>query len=92
MPVRDPSDLSVFLTSVVSLAVGGDPNLAVKADGTLVAWGWNYYGQLGDGTTNQRLTPVPVRDPADPSGFLTNVASVAGGGWHSLAAKNLPAP
>jgi len=47
-------------------------SLAVKADGTVWAWGYNAYGQLGDGTTTQRNTPVQV------SG-LTNVVAVEAG-------------
>ena len=38
-------------------------------------------GQLGDGTTTQRKTPVQV------SG-LTGVIAIAGGGYHSLAVKS----
>jgi len=33
-------------------------NFAVKADGTIWAWGWNANGQLGDGTSVNRLLPV----------------------------------
>jgi alpha-tubulin suppressor-like RCC1 family protein len=33
---------------------------AVKADGSLTCWGRNHKGQLGDGTTVSRLTPVAV--------------------------------
>jgi len=55
--------------------------LALKNDGTVWAWGQNYYGQLGDKTATNRLTPVQV------SG-LTNVVSIAAGGNHSLALKS----
>ena len=34
--------------------------MALKTDGTVWAWGRNNYGQLGDGTTTERLTPVQV--------------------------------
>ena len=34
--------------------------VALKSDGTVVAWGFNYYGQLGDGTTTQHNSPVAV--------------------------------
>ncbi|MGI6098682.1 MAG: PEGA domain-containing protein [Kiritimatiellia bacterium] len=33
------------LKGVVAVAVGGGHSLALKADGTVVAWGWNVYGQ-----------------------------------------------
>jgi alpha-tubulin suppressor-like RCC1 family protein len=53
--------------------------LALLEDGTVRAWGDNYYGQLGDGTSgNIRSTPVGVSN-------LTDVKKIAGGGYHSLA-------
>ena len=47
---------------VTSSAVdgGGSHSLALRSDGTVWAWGYNGYGQLGDGTTTQRLFPVTV--------------------------------
>ncbi|MBI5561933.1 MAG: hypothetical protein HY894_03635, partial [Deltaproteobacteria bacterium] len=53
-------------------------SVLLNADGTVWAWGANWYGQLGDGTTTDRLTPVQV------SG-LTGVVGVAAGYYHSLA-------
>lgn len=62
------------------LAGGEHHTLAVHSDGTVMAWGDNAYGQLGDGSTQSRSTPVQVKD-------LTNVQSVATGRNHSLALK-----
>ncbi|MEV5574063.1 Ig-like domain repeat protein [Spirillospora sp. NPDC052269] len=48
----------------VSQVSGGEyHSLAVTSDGRVLAWGRNYYGTLGDGTTTQRLTPVYVHLP-----------------------------
>ena len=55
-------------------------SLALKGDGTVWAWGWNDYGQLGDGTTVDRSLPVQVVG-------LTGVVAIAAGGLHNLALK-----
>ena len=43
---------------VASVSAGYNNNCAVKMDGTLWCWGANDAGQLGDGTTIKRLSPV----------------------------------
>ena len=45
------------LTDVVAIAAGGYHSLAIRSDGTLWTWGWNYLGQLGDGSTVDRWRP-----------------------------------
>jgi len=72
------------------IAGGMTHTLALKYDGTVWAWGYNGYGQLGDGTSgtgNQKNTPVQVKG-AGNVGILTDVISVAAGMNHSAALKS----
>jgi hypothetical protein len=62
----------------VAIAAGSNFGLALTSTGTVYAWGDNADGQLGEGSTTQRLTPVEVSD-------LTGIAHIAAGGKHSLA-------
>ena len=71
---------------IVAVAAGYYHSLALKNDGTVWAWGANGSGQLGDGTTTDRLTPVQVVGPGG-SGWFTDVQAVAAGLHHSLALK-----
>ena len=72
------------LSDVTAVAEGtgasnADDALALRSDGTLWAWGSNDSGQLGDGTTTSRLSPVQV-------GGLSGVtAMAAGSSAYSLA-------
>jgi len=64
--------------SVIAIAAGEDFSLFLRQDGSVWAVGDNMNGQLGDGTTQDRLTPVQVK--MRNGGFLTNVAAIAAGG------------
>ena len=84
--VVDPSDPTGFLANVTAIDAGDDYTVALVADGTVRAWGYNYRGQLGDGTSlSFRLTPVQVVDLSDPTGFLTDVIAVSAGKNHTVA-------
>nr|WP_028183229.1 chromosome condensation regulator RCC1 [Salinispora arenicola] len=65
---------------VSSAVAQHEPAAAFDASDTILAWGDNNGGELGDGTTTDRLTPVAVDLPAD-----TTVTAVAAGHDHSLA-------
>ncbi|HLJ16291.1 MAG TPA: hypothetical protein VKV15_17460, partial [Bryobacteraceae bacterium] len=63
------------------LAASQNFGMVVKTDGTIVSWGENTNGQLGDGTSTNHSTPVQV---AGVSGAL----GVSTGWYHALAVKN----
>ena len=69
------------LTNVKAIAAGTRSGYALLNDGTVKAWGWNYCGQLGDSTTEDRSAPVAV------SG-LTNVKAIAAGNFMGYALLN----
>jgi hypothetical protein len=69
---------AIGLSGVQDIDGGADHSLALKSDGTVWAWGYNGVGELGDGTTTNRTTPVQV------SG-LSGVRAIAAGEFHSLA-------
>jgi uncharacterized repeat protein (TIGR01451 family) len=68
---------------VVAISAGPFYTVALKADGTGWAWGWNYYGQLGNNTTDipTSNTPIQVQE-------LVGASKVAAGGGHVLALVN----
>ena len=67
------------ITNWAQLAAGDDHSLGVTRAGIAYAWGSNFYGQLGDNTTDgTRTSPVTV------VGGITNWAQVSGGYKHSL--------
>jgi alpha-tubulin suppressor-like RCC1 family protein len=85
------------LTGVVAISVGRAHTLALRSNGTVVAWGYNFNGELGDGTFDVRYVPVPVCEvgATNPDGGLpdctatplSNVVQIAAGYLHSVALK-----
>jgi len=76
-----PRSLNSLSSGVVALAAGEVHTCALRTDGSLLCWGQNIYGQLGDGTTTDRHSPTAV-------GALTSgVAAVAAGQYFTCAIK-----
>lgn len=69
------------LSNITDIASGENFTAALKSDGTVWTWGYNYYGQLGDGSTTNRNTPVQVSN-------LNNVVALAASSNYMLALKS----
>lgn len=67
-------------TTWTNLVAGAYHTAAVNSDGTLWAWGYNFYGQIGDNSTTSRSSPVQV-------GMDSDWKIVGAGFYHTLAIK-----
>ena len=72
---------ATIITGVVAVAAGDSHTVVVKSDGTVWAWGLNYYGQLGNGTTTNSVTPVQVIGPSAANPAI----AVSAGTNHAIA-------
>jgi alpha-tubulin suppressor-like RCC1 family protein len=68
------------VTGLVRISTGASHRVGLQADGTVVTWGYNSAGQLGDGTFVDSSTPVVLTSP-------TSISEVAAGDGHTLALK-----
>lgn len=70
-------------TRWTQVALGANHTLALRSDGTLWAWGANYWGQLGDNSGQTQLRPVRIPVPTAANGAVWNL--VVTGDDHTLA-------
>jgi alpha-tubulin suppressor-like RCC1 family protein len=79
-----PASAAGLLGGIRSISAGADETCAVLQDTTARCWGYNAVGQVGDGTTTDRLRPVVVKN-VPGTGPLKNVAQIAIGNSHACA-------
>jgi alpha-tubulin suppressor-like RCC1 family protein len=75
------------LPRVTSIWGGARHLIALKSDGTVWDWGYNWYGKLGDGTLVDRHTPIQVHGPGDVA-YLSSITAIMGGESHNFALKS----
>ena len=68
-----------IMDNVVDVSNNGRTIMAIDSEGGLWSWGLNGYGQLGDGTTEDRYEPAKIMD---------DVVSVCNGGGYAMAVKS----
>ncbi len=90
--IHEESPVAVVgLSSITEVSAGVGHSLALLANGTVRAWGYNHAGQLGDGTQlgtwEKEASHVTVTELTESGGVreLTGVKAVSAGDSHSLA-------
>jgi alpha-tubulin suppressor-like RCC1 family protein len=84
--INDDPNANWFAKPALAIAAGGYHTCALLSDRTVVCWGYNNYGQLGDGTTTSRSTPVAVSGLSNvvaiSASEMGSCAMTAGGGMY----------
>jgi len=68
------------LAGIIDISAGGEHTLALQDIGTVLSWGLNQDGQLGDNSTTNKTSPVNVQ-------FLRSVTNISAGYQHSMALR-----
>ncbi|MGB1585409.1 MAG: RCC1 domain-containing protein, partial [Candidatus Thalassarchaeaceae archaeon] len=67
--------------TAVTISTGYQHACAILDDESVVCWGWNFNGQLGDGTTTDQLTPTQTSS----LGIDRHAVSISAGEYHTCA-------
>src|SRR5262245_49585172 len=68
----------VGIERAATISASGSSTCAVDGEGAVWCWGWNPYGELGDGTTQARDAPARVMEPG-------SARAVSSGDTHACA-------
>jgi len=70
--------------TMISVSLGAYHSAALSSEGRLFVWGWNNYGQLGNGTTTDQMTPTNITSQFSLNAEET-ITRVFLGDYHSSA-------
>ena len=71
-----------WISNIKDLEAGGQHVLVIKNDNTVWGWGWNEYGQVGDGSITSMInSPVKVTG-------ISDVKEIKASSYHTVALKN----
>jgi alpha-tubulin suppressor-like RCC1 family protein len=77
MDTAVPSIVQGLKNEYADVAIGRDHICVLSKNGSVKCWGKNYFGELGDGTTINRMSPVEVM------GLINNVKKIDAGFQYS---------
>jgi alpha-tubulin suppressor-like RCC1 family protein len=84
------ANMSTAFTGATAISAGEEHNLVLKSDGTVWGWGYNFYGQMGNGSLSMSYShtyPEQVKINNTPT-YLSSITAISAGGSHSLALKS----
>jgi alpha-tubulin suppressor-like RCC1 family protein len=55
-----PGAVSGLSSGVAAMSAGGDHTCGLTVSGAVMCWGSSYYGERGDGSSEENLLPLPV--------------------------------
>jgi alpha-tubulin suppressor-like RCC1 family protein len=76
------------LTNAIQVATGANHTCALISGGTVDCWGYNVYGEIGNGTIDPTMVVHSIATPVvgvGGSGYLTGVSAIGSGRFHSCA-------
>ncbi|MEO8959026.1 MAG: hypothetical protein ABI304_08790 [Rudaea sp.] len=79
-----PVAVNTLASGVIAVATGAGQTCALTSAGTLLCWGRNNYGQIGEGSTTPRLTPVSI-GTSQSIAFNQSLAAAMGESLHLFA-------